>query len=185
MKEILLDFPDSFETERLLIRCPMPGDGKAVCAAVTESLEDLRPWMPWAAKAPTVEESEMLSREGRLKWLAREDLRLNLFLKESGVFVGGSGLHRMNWSIPKFEIGYWCRSSMQGRGYITEAVEGITNFAVEILGARRIEIRMDEKNIRSKNVAERLGFPFEGRLVNEGLNPKGELRNTLIYAKTR
>lgn len=185
MKEILLDFPDSFETERLLIRCPMAGDGKAVSEAITESLEDLRPWMPWAMKAPTPEDSELVSREGRVKWLAREDLRLYLFLKDSNTFVGGSGLHRMNWSIPKFEIGYWCRTSMQGKGYITEAVEGITQFGFEILKARRLEIRCDEQNIRSKKVAERLNFRLEGLLVNEGLNTRGQLRNTLIYAKTR
>lgn len=29
MNPILLDFPESFETARLLIRCPIPGDGAA------------------------------------------------------------------------------------------------------------------------------------------------------------
>jgi RimJ/RimL family protein N-acetyltransferase len=185
MKEILLDFPDSFETERLIIRCPGPGDGKAINEAIIESLEDLKPWMPWAQKAPALEESEALCRQWQAKWLTREDLVLHLYRKEDGKFVGGSGLHRINWTIPKFEIGYWCRVSMQGKGYITEAVEGLTNFAFETLKARRVEIRCDEKNMRSRHVADRLGFPLEARLVNEGLNTRGELRNTLIYAKTR
>jgi ribosomal-protein-serine acetyltransferase len=35
---ILRDFADSFETERLLIRSPKPGDGSEVYVAVTESL---------------------------------------------------------------------------------------------------------------------------------------------------
>lgn len=34
MNPILLDFPDSFETERLLIRAPRAGDGKAVYDAI-------------------------------------------------------------------------------------------------------------------------------------------------------
>jgi hypothetical protein len=42
---ILLDFPDSFESERLLIRGPRPGDGAAVHAALIESLGELRPWL--------------------------------------------------------------------------------------------------------------------------------------------
>ncbi len=36
-------FPDAFETERLLIRSPMPGDGPELYAAVRESMEDLLP----------------------------------------------------------------------------------------------------------------------------------------------
>jgi hypothetical protein len=31
---ILMDFPESFETERLLIRSPLPGDGPELHAAV-------------------------------------------------------------------------------------------------------------------------------------------------------
>ena len=42
---ILMDFPESFETERLLIRSPLPGDGRELYAAVRESIEELTPWM--------------------------------------------------------------------------------------------------------------------------------------------
>ena len=38
---ILMDFPESFETERLLIRSPLPGDGPELHAAVRESIEEL------------------------------------------------------------------------------------------------------------------------------------------------
>ncbi len=47
---IMRDFPESFETERLVIRSPMPGDGPELYAAVRESMEDLPPWMPWPAE---------------------------------------------------------------------------------------------------------------------------------------
>ena len=43
---ILIDFPESFETERLSIRSPLPGDGREMHAAVRESIEELSPWMP-------------------------------------------------------------------------------------------------------------------------------------------
>ncbi|CDN43365.1 GNAT family N-acetyltransferase [Paenibacillus sp. P22] len=45
---ILLSIPESFESERLLIRAPLRDDGAAVNEAVKESSEELRPWMPWA-----------------------------------------------------------------------------------------------------------------------------------------
>ena len=43
---ILRDFPEAFETGRLLIRSPMPGDGPELHAAVRESMDELLPWMP-------------------------------------------------------------------------------------------------------------------------------------------
>ena len=68
---ILRDIPASFETERLTIRVPQPGDGAEVNAAVLESLDALRPWMPWAAgEPPTVEESEANLREALAKRIA-------------------------------------------------------------------------------------------------------------------
>jgi hypothetical protein len=36
------------------------------------------------------------------------DLLSVLYLKGTNTFVGGSGLHRMDWSVSRFEIGYWC-----------------------------------------------------------------------------
>jgi len=62
---ILRDFPDAFETKRLLIRAPRTGDGAAVNAAVLESLDSLRPWMPWAQDAPTEAQSEEYARQGQ------------------------------------------------------------------------------------------------------------------------
>ena len=180
---ILLDFPDSFETERLTIRSPMPGDGVELQAAVAESLDDLRPWLAWATHIPTVEEEEEAVRRGRARFLTREDLWLLLFLKGTHTLVGGSGLHRMDWDVPSFEIGYFVRSRFAGQGYITEAVRGVTRFAFETLGARRVEIRCDARNQRSRRVAERAGFELEATLRNHAVAVDGELRDTLIYVR--
>jgi RimJ/RimL family protein N-acetyltransferase len=182
---VLRDFPHSFDTERLTIRCPLPGDGAELNAAVIESWERLNQWMPWAiGEKPTLEESEANVRLAYTKFLAREDLRLSLLLKGTDTLVGGSGLHRMNWSVPSFEIGYWVRTKFEGQGFITEAVAGITEFAVRELGARRIEIRCDGLNERSAAVPRRLNFDLEGTLRNdERHHLTGELRDTLIFAK--
>jgi RimJ/RimL family protein N-acetyltransferase len=182
---ILRDFPDAFETERLLIRSPMPGDGVALNEAVVESLDALRPWMPWAQAAPTVEESEENVRKGRVRFLERSDLWLLLLLKGTNTIVGGSGLHRMDWSVPRFEIGYWCRTRFEGQGYISEAVRGITRFAFETLGAERVEIHMDTRNERSRRVAERTGYTLEGTLRNFVRAVDGSLESTYVYSMVR
>lgn len=182
---ILLDFPYSFETERLTIRGPLPGDAARIRESVLESQEELKPWMPWAIEVPSETEYEVRVREGRLKFLAREDLWMMLLLKRTETYVGGSGLHRIDWSVPKFEIGYWVRSKFAGQGYITEAVNGITSFAFDTLKAQRVEIRCDVKNARSSAVARRAGYTLEGTFHNEARDHFGQLRDTYIFARIR
>lgn len=180
---IMRDFPDEFETERLVIRSPMPGDGKEKRQAVSESLSRLEPWLHWAQQEPTPEESEVEVRQARVRFLERTDLQMLLFDRENGGLVGGSGLHRIEWEVPKFEIGYWCRSRFEGRGYVTEAVRGISGFAARHLGARRLEIRCDSRNLRSARVAERAGFELEARLRDASVTPGGGIGELLIYAR--
>ena len=185
METLLLDVPESFESDRLTIRAPRPGDGPEMNAAVQETFDDLKAWLPWAQQMPTLEESETYVRRAQCQFLAREDLTLLLFLKGTNTLVGGSGLHRISWDIPKFEIGYWCRKRFQGQGYISESTEAIARFAFESLGAKRVEIRCDSKNVRSRRIPDRLGFKLEGTLRNESLSSSGELRDTLVFAKIK
>jgi ribosomal-protein-serine acetyltransferase len=48
MKPIMIDFPDEFHTERLVIRMPKPGDSKVVFEAVNASIDELKPWLKFA-----------------------------------------------------------------------------------------------------------------------------------------
>ena len=181
---ILMDFPESFETERLLIRSPLPGDGPELHAAVRESIEELTPWMPWPKEHRTVDDSEASARRARVAFLQRSELRMHLYLKGTDTLVGSSGLQGIDWEVPKFEIGYWCRTRFTGRGYVTEAVRGITAFAFDALGARRVDIRCDSLNHPSVRVAQRAGFRLEGELHNNEVGTDGSARDTLIFALT-
>ena len=181
---ILMDFPECFETERLLIRSPLPGDGHELHAAVRESIDELTPWMPWPKEHRTVDDSEASARRARVAFLQRSELRLHLYLRGTDTMVGSSGLQGIDWKVPKFEIGYWCRTGFRGRGYITEAVLGITAFAFDTLRAKRVEIRCDSRNHPSVRVAQRAGFLLEGTLQNNEVGNDGSARDTLIFALT-
>lgn len=184
MNPILKEFPEEFSTERLVIRMPRPGDGKVVYEAIMASINELKPWMPFAQKEQSEQDVEVNIRSAYISFLKREDLRLLVFLKETGEFVASSGLHRIDWSIPKFEIGYWIDSRFSGKGYMTEAVKGIAQFAFRELQARRVEIRCDAKNMKSRAIPETLGFSLEGILKNDDVSPDtNQLRDTCIYAK--
>lgn len=110
---------------------------------------------------------------------------LSFFDRASGLYAGGSGLHRIDWSVPRFEVGYWVRTRFLGRGYATEAARAVSEAAFEQLGARRVEIRCDDRNRRSAQVAERAGFALEGILRQDTRHFDGSLRDTRVYARVR
>jgi len=180
-----IEIPEQFESERLLIRAPRPGDGPELNAAIRESIAELRPWMPWADHIPTLAETEANMCSAYDRYKAGTDLRLNLYLKGTRTLVGCSGLHDIDWSVPKFDIGYWVRTSYAGQGYITEAVNAITAFAFDQLGAKRVSVCMNPLNVRSRLVAERCGFELEGTIRNHLRDTQGRLRDTRVYSKIR
>ena len=189
MEPLLEDMPERLLTERLVLRCPRADDAAAMHAAVCESVDDLRTTMLWAQTAPSLAQSEADCRRLQAKFLLREDATMFMFERRAddreGGFIGGTGMHRIDWAVRKFEIGYWCRTSQQGRGYVTEAVLALKQHAFERLRARRLELRMNDTNTRSWKVAERAGFELEGVLHSDSLSPQGELRDTRVYALTR
>ncbi len=174
--------PEQIETARLLLRAPREGDGAEVNAAVRETYADLHQWMEWAGYVPEAEETEQRSRSARAKFLMGEDFNVRAYLKTTGALALCAGLHTMDWNVPKFEIGYWCRAAYQGQGYVTETVQALTQIGFRVMGANRIEIRCDARNLRSRRVAERAGYALEATLHNHMVAPDGRLRDTLVYA---
>lgn len=184
-KPILLDFPTSFETERLIIRSPRPGDGAAFNAACLDSLTELRHWLGFYPDGPpSLEDSEILMRQKHAEFMSRTDLMLLLQLKDSATLVGSSGLHPRNWKVPSFEIGYWLRTPYSGQGYMTEAVEGITRFAFATLQAKRVQIRCFHHNRRSAAVARRAGYTLEARMINATVDHQGRTADDLLFARS-
>jgi RimJ/RimL family protein N-acetyltransferase len=181
--------PERLVTDRLIIRCARGSDAAAVNAAICESMESLRVYMLWAQTEPTLVQSEAECRRMQAKFLLREDLPMMMFERladdSEGRFVGGAGLHRNDWTVRRFEIGYWCRTSARGRGLVTEAAAAMERMAFEELGALRVELRTDVTNTASWRIAERLGFTLEGILRSDGLNPRGEPRSTRVYSKVK
>ena len=181
---ILRPLPDQLLGPRVLLRPPTSGDGPAIWEAVEESRAELRVWMPWVDATRTLDDTEAYARRAQAQWLLREELPISVWESETGRFLGNSGLHRMQWDVPAFEIGYWLRTSAQGQGFMTETVALLCDLAFQTLSANRVEIRCDAKNAPSAALPRRLGFVHEATLRNECRDSRGELRDTLVFALT-
>lgn len=183
-KPIMMDIPDTIESKRLILRSPRFNDGQQLNEAMLESMNELKPWMIFAQHKQSIEETEEYVRSSYVQFMERSNLPFLLFLKDTEQLIGATGLHRIKWEIPRFEIGYWIRTSMQGQGYVTEAVQTLTQYAFDTLGAKRVEIRCDALNERSRKVAIRAGYQLEAQLRNYTRNVRGELADELVFAMT-
>ncbi|MEP7156550.1 MAG: GNAT family protein [Betaproteobacteria bacterium] len=180
---LLLDIPEVIVTERMLLRAVKANDGPATFEAVLESVNDLEPWMPWVHPEPQLAGSIDFNANAQAKWYSREMLDFQWIDKTTGRLVGKGGFHTIDWSVPKMEIGYWVRTSMAGKGFCSEAVKALVEFAGTELGVKRLEICSDPRNLRSRNVAEKCGFTLEGILRRNMRDPRGGIRDSCMYAR--
>ncbi|KQP23509.1 GNAT family N-acetyltransferase [Pseudorhodoferax sp. Leaf267] len=181
------DIAPALRTGRLLLRRARAGDGQAIHEAVVESLDDLRAWpasLPWARAEPSVAASEAFARESEAAFAARTTLTYFAFNAE-GRFVASTSLQNIDWSVPQFEVGFWCRTSSHRKGYGQEAVGALVQYALTGLDARRVYSLTDARNTASRALCERVGLQFEGVLEHERADPQGVLRDTCVYAVTR
>lgn len=183
MDPILLEIPTEIKTPRLWLHVPRPGEGKQVHEAIEESLEELKPWLHFARKKQTVEDTERYNRKAYSDFLLRTDLRFHIYTIEDRRFLGAIGLNHIDWEIPKFEIAYWMRTKAAGKGYMSEAAEAVSQFAFQQLKANRVEIRVATENKASRSIPEKLGYELEGVLKNQDRHSDGHLMDMCVYAK--
>ncbi len=168
-------------TPRLIIRSPVIEDAPAINAAILASLGSLRPWMPWAKSPPTLADTTANLAGAIARTDKDEEYRLLLFTP-GGTLVGSSGLHEVDWRVPRGEIGYWIDARHAGQGYVREATAAITAFAHGTMGLRRVQIVVSDRNQRSWRIPEALGYALEAILREYRINPDGQRDHERIYA---
>ncbi len=180
---ILIDIPMPIETDRLILRNVLPGDGKAMFEAKVESFQELSKWMAWAKELGTEEDYEIVARENHAQFVLRKDIMIVGFEKASGKFIIGTGLHRMNWDAGYFEIGYYVRTSETGKGYAVESTNALLRYAFSALGAKKIGICHVDGNEASRRVIEKLGFQKTGYIADDGVMNDGKRVGHHWYAR--
>lgn len=156
------DFPNVLETKRLILKQVSAEDAFFVNQAIIESYKQLNKWMLWCTKLPTLQETEQALAFLHNNFLERKEISLAVFAKDDNRFIGMVGVHNFDWSIPCARLGYWCKISEQGNGFVTEGMIEVIDFCFKKLELKRLNIWCDTENIASAKVAERLNFRLEG-----------------------
>ena len=150
--------------------------------SIAASLDHLQPWMPWAQAPPTEESVLAFLIPAVEDFGAEHPAEYAITLTGSGRFAGGCGL--MPRIGPRaLEIGYWLDVRFVGRGLATEAVALLTDAALTIDGVDRVEIHIDEANVRSAAIPERLGYRLD-RIEDDEIATPGETGRSTIWIAT-
>jgi RimJ/RimL family protein N-acetyltransferase len=173
--------PDRIETERLLLRRPLPNDADAIYSAYAadprvtayvgfprhRSIEDTRAFLQF-------------SEAQWAKWPAGPYLAL---LRDRGELVGSTGL--MFESPLRAATGYVLARRFWGQGFATEALTAMVRLA-EACGVQRLYAICHHQHMASARVLEKGGFTFEGTLRRYAEFPnlaRGTLYDVRCYSK--
>lgn len=132
------------------------------------------PWTPEQTR-------ERLAKRITRRTLFEEPHALSLIIEdERGDYVGDLALWLTDVEHRQAEIGWVLDPEHAGQGYVTEAASALIGLAFAQLDVHRIAAEMDARNDASAALARRLGFRFEGHMI-EDLYCKGEYTDTFVF----
>ena len=159
------------ETDRLLLRAPVPGDAEALAPMYADP-EVMR----YVGDGRTLTRSDTERSVKRMieRWEADGFGLFTTVRQEDGAIIGRVGLLVWNtdtWepttraeaaNVPsEVEVGYTLGKPYWGRGYATEAAGAVRDYALNELSAERLIALIIHGNTASENVARKLGLEYE------------------------
>lgn len=111
-----------------------------------------------------------LTDEDELEWIdsTRRDARARVFTiyeRPDDRPVGNAGIHDIDFHAGSAEVGLVIgERSVWGRGYATEALTLLVDYAFTVLGLNQVWLRYVAFNERARQVYDRVGFREAGRL---------------------
>ncbi|MBD3308908.1 30S ribosomal protein S5 alanine N-acetyltransferase [candidate division KSB3 bacterium] len=154
------------ETERLLLRLPVPQDAKLLVRYYSENQHHLTPWEPRRSEAfYTVTFWETLLADVKQELCHKRSLRLIVFLKESpkaGIIGVCNFTNVIHGVFQACHLGYSIDYRYEGRGLMYEALTAAIDFVFSQFRLHRIMANYLPRNERSGKLLRRLGFTPEG-----------------------
>jgi RimJ/RimL family protein N-acetyltransferase len=153
---------ESWTTDRLLLRRPNEDDAESILAYWSD------PEVHRFLQHPVSDDlSELLEfiRQLPSAWERGESFAWGIVEASSGRFVG---MIEARVSSHGVELGYVLHPAVWGKGYMTEAVEAVTEWALQQPRIHRVWANVHVGNAASQRVLEKAGMVNEGILHRWG-----------------
>lgn len=153
------------ETDRLVLGewTAADVDAYARVCAIPEAMRFM-----WPARPATAAESAYGVQQLREHWRRWGFGHWAVHEKESGRFVGRTGIKRHDdWPLDpdNTEVGWLYDPAVWGRGYATEAARAVVRWCFEELGRPQVISIAHPDNVASQRVMEKAGLAFAGRMI--------------------
>ena len=174
--------PDTLRHAAVSLRRWRPDDAELCYRLVSESLEHLRPWMPWAAGRYGLDDAREYLDRCEADWAAGTAFQ---YLIKVGASPAGSAGLMARIGPGGLEIGYWVHPSFTGRGVATSASAALTEAAFGLPGIDRVEIEHDELNLASGRVPAKLGYQHVDTRASRFEPAPGDSGTSKVWRITR
>ncbi len=103
--------------------------------------------------------------------------------KATDEIIGSTRLFDIHPNDKKLEIGWtWIIKKFWGTAVNFECKLLLLTHCFEVLQTRRVQIKTDQNNLRSRKAIEKIGGQFEGILRKDKIKENGESRNAAYYS---
>jgi ribosomal-protein-serine acetyltransferase len=139
-------------------------------------------WEPWAEQPATLEGTRAYIRAALDDFARGRQISTIIAVDGGREFVGRCGM-RINPQLGSGDIGYWIDGEYEGRGITSRSARALISSAFDELGLSKVDLRTSVGNERSRAVADRLGFSFEG-ILPRGLQFMTRADDVALYGVT-
>ena len=150
---------EEMRTERLLLRPLEMSDS----SASLDIFSDTMTLLYWSNEPiSSIEEAESLIRQD-IEWSASDNcICLGVALADSNLIIGKVTLFQLSEQNRRAEIGYVLDRRHWNKGYMTEALGWLLDYAFDVMKLHRLEADTDPDNLPSLALLEKFGFAQEG-----------------------
>ena len=172
MSEIVVD-------QEISIRPARAEDAPALFALIDADRAYLSRWLPWPPDIKSAEDERAHIEKTSTPEAASK--RLGGLIVYQGQLAGSAVIQGVDSTDRSAEIGFWLAERFQHRSIMARSCRALLDIALGEKGLNRVQLRAVTGNVRSRAVAERLGFTCEG-VQRQATLVQGRYQDLAVYS---
>lgn len=174
------------KTKRLILRPLKDSDAKSVQENINNI--EVSKWLLVVKYPYTLKDAKSWIKHNKEKWKSKkkDDYSFGIELRQERKVIGGMGIHKVKKDQGTAELGYWLGANYHRKGYGSEALKAVLDFAFKKLKLRRIAAGVYVGNPSSGKLFEKFGAKQEGFLRKARIcKADGKIKDEILYGLLR